>query len=56
LALCDSPISLIEDKTGRLSFDTTDVIKAESQAMLNTLTEHDFQFPISLIEDKTGRL
>jgi hypothetical protein len=25
------------------NFDTTDVIKAESQAMLKTLTEHDFQ-------------
>jgi hypothetical protein len=24
-------------------FDTIDVIKAESQAVLNTLTEHDFQ-------------
>jgi hypothetical protein len=23
--------------------DTTEVIKAESQAVLNTLTEHDFQ-------------
>jgi hypothetical protein len=24
-------------------FDTTEVIDAESQAVLNTLTEHDFQ-------------
>jgi hypothetical protein len=24
-------------------FDTTEVIEAESQAVLNTLTEHDFQ-------------
>jgi hypothetical protein len=24
-------------------FDTIEVIKAESQAVLNTLTEHDFQ-------------
>jgi hypothetical protein len=24
-------------------FDTTEVIKAESQAVLNTLAEHDFQ-------------
>jgi hypothetical protein len=24
-------------------FDTTEMIKAESQAVLNTLTEHDFQ-------------
>jgi hypothetical protein len=24
-------------------FDTTDVIEAEPQAVLNTLTEHDFQ-------------
>jgi hypothetical protein len=26
-----------------LHFDTTEVIGAESQAVLNTLTEHDFQ-------------
>jgi hypothetical protein len=24
-------------------FDTTEMIEAESQAVLNTLTEHDFQ-------------
>jgi hypothetical protein len=24
-------------------YDTTEMIEAESQAMLNTLTEHDFQ-------------
>jgi hypothetical protein len=24
-------------------FDTTEVIEAESQAVVNTLTEHDFQ-------------
>jgi hypothetical protein len=26
-----------------LHFDTTEVIEAKSQAVLNTLTEHDFQ-------------
>jgi 23S rRNA maturation mini-RNase III len=26
-----------------LHFDTTEVIEAESQAVLNTLTEHDFK-------------
>jgi hypothetical protein len=26
-----------------LHFDTIEVIKAESQAAMNTLTEHDFQ-------------
>jgi hypothetical protein len=30
-------------KVKGLHFDTTEVIEAESQAVLNTLTEHDFQ-------------
>jgi hypothetical protein len=34
---------LIEDKTESHHFDTIEVIKAESQTVLNTLTEHDFQ-------------
>jgi hypothetical protein len=38
LLFSDSPI---EDKTGDLHFDTIEVIVAESQAVLNTLTEHD---------------
>jgi hypothetical protein len=33
---------LCEVATG-LYFDTIEVIEAESQAVLNTLTEHDFQ-------------
>jgi hypothetical protein len=28
---------------GRRHFDTAEVIEAELQAVLNTLTEHDFQ-------------
>jgi hypothetical protein len=36
-------VSSIEDKTERRQFYTAEVIKAESQVVLNTLTEHDFQ-------------
>jgi hypothetical protein len=36
-------VSPIENKTERLPFDRAEVIKAESQAVLSTLTEHDFQ-------------
>jgi hypothetical protein len=36
--------SPIEDKTEGRHFDTFEAIEAESQAMLNTLTEHDFQY------------
>jgi hypothetical protein len=36
----------IEDKTERPSFETSEVIEAESQAVLNTLTEHDFRMYI----------
>jgi hypothetical protein len=32
----------IENKTERLIFDTVDLIEAESLAVLNILTEHDF--------------
>jgi hypothetical protein len=35
--------STIEDKAERLPFDTSEVIEAESQVVLYTLTEHDFQ-------------
>jgi hypothetical protein len=34
---------LIDVKTERPPFYTTKVIEAESQAVLNTLTEHDFE-------------
>jgi hypothetical protein len=36
-------VSPIEDKAEGHHFDTIEVIDAESQAVLNTLTEHDFQ-------------
>jgi hypothetical protein len=36
-------VSPIVDKTERPPFDAIEVIEAESQAVLNTLTEHDFQ-------------
>jgi hypothetical protein len=36
-------VSQIEGKTERPPLNTTEVIEAESQAVLNTLTDHDFQ-------------
>jgi hypothetical protein len=36
-------VSLVEDKLKGRHFDTIEVIDAELQAVLNTLTEHDFQ-------------
>jgi hypothetical protein len=33
----------IENKTEDCHFDTVEVMEAESQAVLNTLTEHNFQ-------------
>jgi hypothetical protein len=33
----------LKEKTERPSFDIIEVIEAESQAVVNTLTEHDFQ-------------
>jgi hypothetical protein len=36
-------VSPIEDKLKGCHFDITEVIEAESQAVLNILTEHDFQ-------------
>jgi hypothetical protein len=40
-------------KLKRRHFDTTEVIEAESQAMLNTLTEHDFQDTEALETENT---
>jgi hypothetical protein len=31
-------------------FDTTEVIEAESQSLLNTLTEHDFRDALEMAE------
>jgi hypothetical protein len=31
-------------------FDTTEMMEAESQAVLNTLTEHDFQDAVKMAE------
>jgi hypothetical protein len=36
------------------NFDTTEVPEAESQAVLNTLTEHDFQDAIKKITKAPG--
>jgi predicted helicase len=35
-------------------FETTEVIKAESQAMLNTLTEHGFQAAFKEMAEALG--
>jgi hypothetical protein len=43
-------VSPIEDKTERPSFDTTEVVEAELQEMLNTFTDHDFRMHL-----KSGR-
>jgi hypothetical protein len=44
LAPCDfSLYPRLKIKLKGCRFDTTEVIKAESQAVPNTLTEHDFQ-------------
>jgi hypothetical protein len=37
-------------------FDTTDVMEAESQAVLNTLTEHDFQDALRKVAEAPGTL
>jgi hypothetical protein len=42
-------VSPIEGKTER-HFDTIEVMKAESQAVLNTLTEHDFRMHFNMAE------
>jgi hypothetical protein len=39
----DFCVSSIEDKLNGRHFDTIEVIEAKSQAVLSTLTEHDFQ-------------
>jgi hypothetical protein len=36
-------VSSIEQQLKSCHFDTTEMIEAESQAVLDTLTEHDFQ-------------
>jgi hypothetical protein len=41
--LCFSLFFRLKIKPKGRHFDTTEVMEAESQAMLNTLTEHDFQ-------------
>jgi hypothetical protein len=38
-----TPVSPIEDKTESCHFDTTEMMEAESQAVLKALTEHNFQ-------------
>jgi hypothetical protein len=44
LSLCDfSPFPQLKIKLKCRRFDTIEVIEAESQEVLNTLTEHDFQ-------------
>jgi hypothetical protein len=43
-------VSPIEDTTERQTFDTTEVMEAESQMVLNTLTEHDFQDEFKMAE------
>jgi hypothetical protein len=37
-------------------FDTTEVIEAESQVMLNTLTEHDFQDAFKNMSEALGTM
>jgi histone-lysine N-methyltransferase SETMAR len=43
LASCDFHVFPIQDKTEIHHFDTIEVTEAESQVVLNTLAEHDFQ-------------
>jgi hypothetical protein len=44
LATCDVSLSpQLKMKLKGCCFDTTEVIEAELQAVLNTLTEHDFK-------------
>jgi hypothetical protein len=37
-------------------FDTTEVIEAESQAVLNALTEHDFQDAFKAMKGNSGMM
>jgi hypothetical protein len=37
-------------------FDRTEVMEAEPQAALNSLTEHDFQDPFKIREERWERL
>jgi hypothetical protein len=41
--------SPIEDKVKGQHFETTELIEAETEVVLNTLTEHDFQKTISKV-------
>jgi hypothetical protein len=41
-------------KTKGCHFDTIEVIKAESQAVLNTLTDHYFQDTLKKMADTVG--
>jgi hypothetical protein len=43
LAPCDFSVSPLKMKLRGCHFDTVEMIEAELQAVLNTLTEHDFQ-------------
>jgi hypothetical protein len=49
-----SRVSLIEDKSERSPFDAIDVIEAALQAVLNTLTEHDFQDAFKKLAESLG--
>jgi hypothetical protein len=45
-----SQFSRLKIKLKGRHFDTIEVIEAESQAVLNTLTEHDFQDALKMAE------
>jgi hypothetical protein len=47
-------LSPIEDKTGRSPYGHNEVIKAELYAVLNTLTEYDFQDELKKIAEELG--
>jgi hypothetical protein len=49
-------VSPVEDKTERPPFDTTDAIKVESQAVLYTLTEHNFLDAFTKMAKELGTL
>jgi hypothetical protein len=48
-------VSLIEDKLKSRHFDTIEVIETESQAVLNTHTEHDFQDAVKKWQERWER-
>jgi hypothetical protein len=47
-------VSPIQSKTERPLFDTIEVIETESQAALNTHTEHDFQVALKEMTEALG--